>query len=89
MPTKVLSDMRLIMSGLLQDSVGKLSVTTRNQAINSAIKLHDVNIPSKRFHIVTGASEGLMRTPTGWMDEVSHILQIEYPLGDRPPIYLE
>jgi hypothetical protein len=89
MPTKVLSDARLIMSGLIQDQVGKLNVTTRNQAIDSAVKLHDVNEPAKKFQIVTGASNGLVKTPTGWVNEVSNILQIEYPLGDRPPTYLE
>jgi hypothetical protein len=89
MPTKVLSDMRLIMSGLIQDHAGKLSVTTRNQAIDSAVKLHDANVPAKKFQIVTGASNSLVKTPTGWVNEVSSILQIEYPLGNRPPTNLE
>jgi hypothetical protein len=89
MPTKTLSDMRLIVSGLIQDVAGKLSVTSRNQAIAAAVKLHSNNVPARKFQVVTGASNGVVRTPTGWVHDVSEILQIEYPLGRRPPEYLQ
>jgi hypothetical protein len=89
MPTKTLADVRLIMSGLIQDTAGKLAVTTRNQAIQAAVKLHSTLVPAKKFQIVTGVRNDTVRTPTGWIDEVSQIIQIEYPLGNRPPTYLE
>ena len=89
MPTKTFADVRAIMSGLIQDAAGKLTVTTRNQAIRQAIGLHAQNIPAIKFQIITGVSDGCARTPTGWVDEVSQIKQLEFPLNDRPPIYLE
>ena len=89
MATKTFANVRAIMSGLIQDAAGKLPVTTRNQAIRSALSLHAQNIPAIKFQIVTGVSDGCARTPTGWADEMSQIKQLEYPLNDRPPVYLE
>lgn len=89
MPTKTLSDLRAIMSGLIADEAGKLSLTTRNQAIQAAVKLHSNNIPAIKFQVVTGVSDDTATTPTGWVDEVSEIIAIELPLNDRPPTYLE
>lgn len=89
MPTKVLSDMRLIASGLMQDQAGKLPVTTRNQAIAAAVRLHSNAIPAIKFQVVTGVSNSVARTPTGWVDQVSQIAKIEYPMNERPPSYLE
>jgi len=89
MPTKTVYDVRLIVSGLMQDNAGKLSATTRNQAIQAAVKLHSNNIPAIKFRVVTGMSNDTIRTPTGWVDEVSQIMQVELPINERPPSYLE
>ncbi len=89
MPTKTFSDVRLIMSGLIQDAAGKLSVTTRNQAINSALGLHAQNIPAIKYQQVTGTTNDTVKTPTGWSDEVSQIIKLEYPINERPPVFLE
>ena len=89
MPTKTFSDVRAIMSGLIQDSAGKLSVTTRNQAIRQALGLHAQNVPANKFQYVTGTTNDTVKTPTGWADEVSQISVLEYPINQRPPVFLE
>ncbi len=89
MPTKTFADVRAIMSGLIQDHVGKLSVTTRNQAIRQALGLHAQNIPAIKFQQVTGTTNDTVKTPTGWADEVSQIIKVEYPINLRPPEFLE
>jgi hypothetical protein len=89
MPTKTLNDARSIVSGLIQDQAGKLDTTARNLAIRNAVELHSMNVPAVKYQIVTGVSNKTSRTPTGWSDTISQIVKIEFPINQRPPIYLE
>jgi len=89
MPTKTFADVRAIVSGLIQDHAGKLTVTTRNQAIRQALGLHAQNVPAIKYQHVTGTTNDTVKTPTGWADEVSQIMKLEYPINQRPPVFLE
>lgn len=89
MPSIVATDIRLIMSGLLQDAAGKLTTATRNQAIQSAVQLHSTYVPNIKVSSLTGVSGNQRATPTSWIDDVSVILKIEFPANDKPPTYLE
>jgi hypothetical protein len=87
--TKTLADARAIMSGLIQDQGGKLSTTARNQSIQAAVELHSTFLPRVKVQVMTGVSNDRSAVPTGWIDDVSELLRVEYPLHDTPPTYLE
>lgn len=89
MPTKVLADMIAIVSGLIQDQAGKLNSAARTEAVRDAIVAHSAVVPARKFQVVTGVSNYVVSLPTGWVHEVSQTIQIEYPLGNRPPTYLD
>ena len=89
MPTLTLASIRGIVSGLIQDQAGVLGVTARNQAIQSAVEMHSTYVPFIKSRSLTGVTGLQVNTPTGWIDDVSTIFKIEFPVNEHPPTYLE
>jgi hypothetical protein len=87
--TKTLADVRAIMSGLIQDNARKLTGTARNQSIQAAVELHSTFLPRVKVQVMTGVSNDRSAVPTGWIDDVSELIRVEFPLHDTPPTYLE
>lgn len=57
--------------------------------IQEAIKLHSQRKPKKKVAKLTGSADAFFSLPSDWEDEFSWILNIEYPLSQFPPCFIQ
>jgi len=86
---KVLSDYEVVLTSLIQDAANKLSIDDRQEAIRNAVAEHSRLFPLTRRRSLLGSGSAVLSTPTGWVDEFSTVRQIEYPVGEDTPQYLD
>jgi hypothetical protein len=82
-------DYFLVIDQLIQDQAGKLSTVGRVEAVQLAVAEHSRIKPILRRRSLSGTGTYTLGTPTGWDDEFSSVESIEYPVGQRPPSYLD
>ena len=90
---KTISEFQQLVAGHLQDGAAKLSsaeiVTTVQEAIGGR---YSKDRPQMLIVDLTGDGATLdwsLASVTGWQEGFSRVVQIEYPQGERSPIYLE
>lgn len=60
-----------------------------NSAINTAIAIYSKHRPAESVKAVTGNAGHDYDAPSGWVDEFSRIIRIEYPVDEVPAEYLD
>ncbi len=73
---------------LANDPGGRLATGSVDAAIAAAVIRYSDDKPDLRVEMLT-VSDGGLGLPTGWQDGFSRVVQIEYPIGHRPPTYLK
>ena len=90
---KTIPEFQQLVTGHLQDGAAKLSPAEIVKAVEEAIAgRYSKDRPRKLVVDLTGDGatiEWSLSGVAGWQEGFSHVLQIEYPQGERSPIYLE
>lgn len=92
---KVLADYQSRLTQLLKEQAGDLDPNDKDAAIAEAVREHSRLKPYKKLHEFTGDGAafdfvlGTAPGPTDWEKDFSKILQVEFPAGERNPVYLE
>lgn len=87
--SKTLASYRNLLSNLLQDNTTKLTDSARDDAINAAVDFHSRVRPDYRRRSIAGNASAIIGTPTGWHNDWSQISEIEFPVNQVPPTFLE
>jgi hypothetical protein len=88
MPNPPLTDYLTAVGGHIQDQANKLSTDDRLQAVQNAVAEHGRFRPAIKRRSVPGSGTATIGTPTGFVEDFSTILRLEYPVGGVPPTYL-
>lgn len=85
-----LTDIRTRIIGIVRDSTGKLiNPTDYDRIITAAINRYSKLKPAVKVADITGNGTNDYALPSGWIDEFSRIICIEYPIGDVPATLLD
>lgn len=85
-----LSDIRGRVVGAVKDDAGKLANPgDYDRNIRAAIARYSRHKPDLKIVDVTGNGTQEYSLPTGWVDEFSMIISIEYPVGNVPATLLD
>ena len=60
-----------------------------DQSILSAVNVFTRHLPSVLRIPITGDGSSTYSMPAGWINEFSRLLNIEFPVGEVPPVYLD
>ena len=73
----------------VRDVVGRFTVSQKHRAIGQAVKRYAIARPLVGVQDYAGDGTTYdLSLPTGWVLELSTIQSIEYPAGERVPVYL-
>lgn len=92
---KLLADYQTRVNEILQDDAGDLTTAEKNAAIENAVKEHSRLRPRRLVHGFTGDGSAYdfaltgQSAPTGYEVGFSRVLTVEFPAGERDPVYLE
>ncbi len=90
---KTIADYRTLVAGQIQDAAGKLPSADLTASIEEAIAgRYSKDRPRMLVVDLTGDGakyEWDLATLTGWQSGFSQVVGIEYPQGERAPIFLE
>lgn len=76
--------------GMVKDDSGKLiNPDDYDNAINSALMRYSAHKPLEVTDDIAGDGTNQVILPSGWSPEFSHVISVEYPVGDFPPTLLD
>jgi hypothetical protein len=75
--------------GLLQDDGARLSPGEIDQAIRRGVRQYSKDRPLEKVADTSGNGTAMYPIFNDWSDGFSRILQIEHPIGNEPPTFLE
>ncbi|SRR5581483_2479962 len=87
----VLLDYKTRLDQILKEQAGHLDEADKEAAIQNALKEHSKYKPLALVYDIAGdgvAFDFATSTITSWEKDFSKILSIEFPAGDREPVYL-
>lgn len=85
-----LADIRTKTISIVRDDSGKLvNPADYDRIISAAISSYSRHRPYSKVVDIAGAGANDYTLPTGWIDEFSSIVSIEYPLNDVPATLLD
>jgi hypothetical protein len=89
---KVLADYQLRLDQILKEQAGDLDPEDKSAAIQNAVSAHSKYKPRSRIHDFNGdgaAFDFLLSGAAGFEVGFSKVLSVEFPAGERVPVYLE
>lgn len=86
---KLLVDYQTRLDQILKEQAGDLVQGDKDAAIQNAVDAHSRFRPQKKIFDSLGNNEFDMDLPTDWEKDFSVIDKVEFPAGERQPIYLE
>ena len=84
-----LADYENLIDNKVRDDASIIQVTDRDQALLSAVIRYSNDKPDKEVEDVVAAGGQYIDLPAGWQDNFSSLKNIEFPIGNVPPTYLE
>lgn len=84
----MLADYQTLVTDLVRDDAGKISVGQRDSAIGGAVERYSQDRPVEKVQDLAGVSGQLIALPAAWEVEFSTLKSLEYPVGDVPPSFL-
>ena len=85
----MLADFRTLVDDLVRDRDQVISSTQRDSAIDQAVQRYSGDRPRPVVVDATVAAGPGLDLPAGWQSDFSTIVSVEYPIGSRPPVFLE
>jgi hypothetical protein len=86
----VLAGLRTKVVSIVRDNSGLLvDPTDYERNIGAALTRYSKSRPAEVSADVTGDGSAQYALPTGWVEEFSAILSIEFPIGETPAAYLD
>lgn len=83
-----LTDFRRKQEALLQDDAGIITPEEKDLFIAQAVKIYSRHRPKEAAADVPGTGAYEYALPASWVEDVSVLRSIEYPLGDQDPTYI-
>lgn len=80
-----LIDYQNLVTKLAPDDAGHLDVDDRDNAIAVALARYSKDKPRGVVEDVAALGGYYLPLPQAWDDELSKVIQLEYPLGNMPP----
>lgn len=85
----MLADYQVQVADLIRDDSGQITAEARDRAIAAAIERLSEEMPRTLTVEAANQSGQQLDVPAGWVPGESRLDQIEYPVGDVPPTYLD
>lgn len=85
----MLADYQTLVTDLVRDDAGKISVGQRDGAIAGAVERYSQDRPVDKAEDLTGVSGSLIALPSGWQADFSMLKSLEHPVGRVPPALLD
>src|SRR5581483_11746486 len=88
----ILLDYKRRLDRFIKEQAGHLEKADKEGAIQNALKEHSKNKPLVKVFDIAGngvAFDFATSTLTSWEDDFSKILTVEFPAGEREPVYLD
>lgn len=83
-----LADYQTLVTALVRDDTGKITLADRDVAIDLAAKRYSGDRPRVLAADVVSDGTNLLPLPAGWIAEMSRVVSLEYPIGDAPPTFI-
>jgi len=74
---------------LIQDEAGRLSTADIDGFLAEALSVFSRDYPRVRVVDIAGTGAYQYDLPADWVEGFSAVVRLEYPVGQRPPVYLE
>lgn len=84
-----LATYQTFVDSLVRDDAARITAEQRDAAIEQAVARLSRDKPRELLAEVTGASGQRVATPAGWVPGESRLVNVEYPVGETPPAYLD
>jgi len=84
-----LADYQALVDDLVRDKDQVIVSARRDVAIGNALQRYSQDAPHQLVRDVTSDGSAQLPLPTDWVDGVSALHEIEYPIGAYPPTLLE
>lgn len=77
-----------LVDDLVRDTDQVISAPARDTAIANAVAQYSADAPRRVVVDAAVDSDGNLPLPADWTDDVSKLLDAEYPIGQRPPVFI-
>lgn len=84
-----IADYQTLIDNKVRDDASVIDVAVRDQALASAVTRYSSDQPDEKVEDVVSAGGQYIDLPPGWQANFSVLNNIEFPIGDVPPNYLE
>lgn len=84
-----LVETQALVDDLVRDKDQVIVSARRDVAIGNALQRYSQDAPRQLVRDVTSDGTALLPLPTDWVDGISDLHEIEYPIGNFPPTLLE
>lgn len=84
----MLVDYQTLVTELVRDDAAKILVAERDRAITAAVLRYSSDKPKKKVQDLTPESAQVLPLPAAWEADFSQLLDLEHPIGDVPPTFL-
>jgi hypothetical protein len=74
---------------VIRDEAEILSLNDIDSFILEALNYFSKDYPQVKAADIAGDGSYQYDVPSDWVDEISQLKSVEYPAGERPPVYLE
>lgn len=85
----MLIDYQTLVTELVRDDAGKVTVAERDRAIVAAVLRYSSDKPRTKVEDLTPESSQVLPLPASWEDAFSVLLELEHPIGDVPPTLIK
>lgn len=82
------TDFQTLVTGLVRDDAGKITVAQRDLAIATAVARYSKDRPRAKVEDITAPGGNLLPLPAAWQTNFSGLDSLEYPVGKFPASYI-
>jgi hypothetical protein len=83
-----LSTYQAFVDDLVRDDAARITPLARDAAVEQAVARLSALKPRRLIVEQTGVSGSRVAVPAGWVDGVSRLVAVEYPVGETPQVYV-
>ena len=85
----MLADYEQLVADLVRDDAAKLQLAEKDRAITAAVQRYSTDRGKEAAEDLTPTDANTVPLPVAWVEDFSTLVSLEYPIGNKPPTYLD